>query len=100
MRGFPRVLSRSGVFVRGSLLPSLDPAVDDGLTSARDAERPRRYVLGDRRACGHIRAFAHAYGSDQLRIAADECAIFDDGVVLVLAVVIAGDGSSADVDLG
>ena len=45
-------------------------------------------------------AFPHADRRDQLRVAADEGAVFDHRLVLVLAVVVAGDRARADVHVG
>lgn len=35
----------------------------------------------------------------QIGIAADEGIVLDDGLVLVLAVIVAGDGAAADIDM-
>src|SRR5690606_20568965 len=45
----------------------------------------------------HVGAVSHAHRRHELRIAADEDVATEHGLVLVLAVVIAGDGSRPDV---
>ena len=67
--------------------------------AARDRQRLRRDVLGDRRSGGDVGVLADAHRRDQLAVAADERAVLDDRLMLVHAVVVAGDRAGADVDL-
>src|SRR5687767_14438094 len=85
-------------FLRYGLL-AFHPALDVVLTGARDAQCAVGHVLRDRGSSGHVGALAHAHGSDELRVAADERPVLDDRLVLLLAVVVAGDGPRADVDV-
>ena len=56
-----------------------------------------RHVFGDDGAGAGGGLAADADGRDEHGVAANEGAVFDDGLVLVLAVVVAGDGTGADV---
>ena len=58
---------------------------------------PRGHVVGDHRACARVRAVAETDRRDEHRVDADECAGADRRAVLVLAVVVGGDRSGADV---
>ena len=58
----------------------------------------RRNSVGDHAARANVAVRADFDGRDQRRIAADERACADFGLVLLLAVEIAGDGARADVD--
>src|SRR5688572_26797561 len=84
---------RSTLFPYTTLFRSLDH------TLRRSAQRERigRNVLRDGRAGADIRAAADADRRDELRVGADERAIFDDGLVFVLTVVVARDRARADV---
>ena len=75
------------------------PPVLVHLPSARDRQRLIGHIVGDRRAGGHIGALADRDRRDELRVAANEGAVADDGLVLLLAVVVAGDRAGADVDV-
>src|SRR5688572_856994 len=79
---------------------ALDPAFDIPLLAGADRQRPRRHVFPEGRACPDVGAAAHRQRRDQLRIAADEGPILDDGLMLLLAVVVAGDRACPDVDVG
>ena len=72
-----------------TLLPCAQP-VDVPLLAARDRQRAGGHVLGDRRAGGDVGACADRHRRDQLRVAADERAVLDDGRMLLHAVVVAG----------
>src|SRR6266850_8470108 len=87
--------------VAGRSLPLLllHPPVLVDLLPARDAERSGRHVFDDRRSRRDVGALPHAHRRHQLRVAADERAVLDHRLVLVRAVVIARDGSRADVHL-
>src|SRR3954467_1784169 len=82
-----------------SLFLLLDPAVDVALLAGTDCEGARRHVLADGRAGSHVRVPRHRDRRDELRVAADERAVLDDGLVLAGAVVVAGDRAGADVHL-
>ena len=64
------------------------------------ASAPGRHVFRDRRAGADVGALADSHRRNQLRIAADERAVLDDRLVLVLAVVVADDRARPDVDVG
>src|SRR3990170_3503635 len=87
-------------FGGGQLLPAgARPAGLVHLAAAGDGESTGRHVFGDGRAGGHVGAPADLDRRHQLRAAADENLVADDGGVLVDPVVIAGDGAGADVRL-
>src|SRR5262245_42111330 len=67
------------------------------LTAARNRHGVRRHVLRNRRTGSHVSALANHDGRDELRVAADKHAVFDDRLMLLHAVVIARDGAGADV---
>ena len=67
------------------------------LAAAGDRQRVGRHVLGDDAARGDIGAVADRHRRDQRAVRADEGARADLGVVLVEAVVVAGDRAGADV---
>src|SRR3977135_1403918 len=67
------------------------------LLRSADGERVVGHVLGHRGARGHVGAFAYSNGRRDLRIAADERVLADDGRVLHEAVVVAKDGAGAHV---
>src|SRR5258708_35889870 len=73
------------------------PGRDRHLLRAREGELPGRRVLVDRRARADVRAPRDAHGRDQGRIRADEALVLDHRAVLGDAVVVAGDGSGADI---
>ena len=76
------------------------PSGYDRLTATRDRKRIGLDRLGDHRARADIGAVADRHRRDQGRVRADEGAGADVGPVLGEAVVIAGDGSGADVRFG
>ena len=76
------------------------PAVARGLRAALDRQRVVRHILGDHRSRTDIGAAADLHRRHQRRIRADEGAGADRGLVLVEAVVVAGDGAGADVGTG
>src|SRR5574340_1137631 len=78
------------------LLP-LDPALFVHLPPAGDGERSGRDILDDRRSRANIGALSDANRRDELRIAANEGAVLDHRLVLLLAVVVARDRARADV---
>ena len=55
------------------------------------------YVAGYRAACGHNRIAANFDRRDQRTVAADERAFANHRLIFEIAVIIAGDGASADV---
>src|SRR5690349_19348539 len=61
-----------------SLAPRFCPAFLVHLFSARDRQRLRGNVFGDRRSRGNVRTCSHSHRSNQLAVAANECAIFDN----------------------
>src|SRR5262245_13760029 len=75
------------------------PALDGGLPRARHGQLSGRRILCDGAAGADRGPFAHGDWRYELRIRADERIVLNDGLVLVGAVVIAGDGASADVDV-
>src|SRR5437016_3556771 len=77
----------------------LDPALDIALLAGADRERARRHVLANRGPRADVCPFANRDRRDELRVAADERPFFDRRLVLLHAVVVAGNGSCADVDL-
>ncbi len=56
-------------------------------------------IFSDRSGGGDIGAPPDAQGGDEDAVATDEDAVLDDGLVFAHTVVIASDGSGADVDL-
>ena len=74
------------------------PAVERGLTRARDRERTVRYVLGDRGAGRGEHAVAQLDRGDQIGVAADEAVVADDGLVLDIAVVVDDHRAAAEVN--
>src|SRR5712692_6235552 len=75
------------------------PAFDVPLLAGAHGERSRRHVLANRRPAPDVGALANRDGRDELRVAADERAVFDDRRVLLHAVVVAGDRAGADVHI-
>src|SRR5579885_302317 len=69
------------------------------LAGARDRERLVGDVLRHGRAGGDLGAPAHLHGRDQVDVGADEGLRGDRRLVLLLAVVVAGDRARADVDV-
>ena len=87
-------------FLAGSRAPpAFRPAWLRVLPAARDRERVGGHVVGDRGSRGDVRALPHRDGRNELRIAADEDAVFDDCRMLGHAVVVARDRAGADVDV-
>src|SRR3954463_3539434 len=70
------------------------------LPRARHGELVRRRVLADRGARADVGAARNAHRGDQRGVGADEAVVLDDGTALGGAVVVAGDGTRADVHLG
>jgi hypothetical protein len=85
---------------RGVALPALDPPLNVRLPPPRDAERAGRNVLGNRGSGADVGTLPDAHRRDQLRVAADECFVFDDRFMLLPAVVVAGNGPGPDIDAG
>src|SRR5260221_881067 len=69
------------------------------LLHARESQLACRSVLGERGSRTERRAPAHAHRRDQLGVRTDEDVVFDDGAVLVRAVVVAHDRAGAHVDV-
>src|SRR5689334_19400702 len=81
------------------LLSVLHPVGNVALLARGDRQRLGRDALTNRAAAADVRAFADRYRRHQLRVAADERAVLDRRLVLLLAVEIAGDGAGADIHL-
>ena len=73
------------------------PTFDGHLLRARDGQLARRCITRDRAAGADRRALAHGDRRHQLAVGADESVVVDDGLVLVGAVVVAGDRACADI---
>src|SRR6185436_1712128 len=82
--------------LRVALLDCLGVAGLVDLRDAADREGAVGDVLDDRRAGRDDGALSHAHGRDELRVGADERAVLDDGLPLLVAVVVAGDRARAD----
>src|SRR5581483_1385524 len=101
----------TGTTLRGETAPTIPhmallarlrrplPARDGRLAHARNRELSRGRVLGERGPGAQRRAAADAHRRDELGVRADEDVVLDDRAVLVGAVVVAGDGAGADVDV-
>src|SRR5260370_30815437 len=93
-------LRKAGLFGLAGGALGAGPAWFYDLVCAADGEGIFGDVAGDARRSGNVGGFAYADGCDQSAVAADEHSVFDDGSVLVNSIVVAGDGSGADVDAG
>lgn len=69
------------------------PALNIYLTGAAQTKCVGRDRLGDDGASGHERAVADLGGRDHHGVGANEGILADDGLVLVHAIVVAGDGA-------
>src|SRR5512133_2110983 len=78
----------------------LYPAFLRDLPRPPEGEGARGDGLGHDGARGHVRARADLDGRHEDRVGPDERAVPDAGLVLLLAVVVAGDGARADVRAG
>src|SRR5271165_1084821 len=78
-----------------SFLPH--PTFLHNLSATANGEGFFRDVVCDARRRTDIRSLAYPHGSDQRAVAADEHSVFDDGLMFVHPVVVAGDSPSADV---
>src|ERR1700730_11545103 len=74
------------------------PTLFHDLARPAQGQRVRRHIFGDAGGSGDIGAFSDADRGDQNAVAAYEYAVFDDGLVLVYAVIVAGNGTGADID--
>src|SRR5512135_354686 len=74
------------------------PACDGQLFAARQSQFTGRSIFGNGRAGANGCSLAHADGSDELCIRANECVVLNDGAEFVRTVVVAGDGSGTDID--
>src|SRR5918999_450904 len=90
-------ISSSG---RLDCLLAIHPARDVRLPATRNSERAWGNVFGNRRAGADVRALPDLHRRDQLRVAANECAVLDDGGVLTLAVVVTRNRAGANVHVG
>ena len=79
------------------LAPLRHPAGLVHLTSAAQRERAWRNLFRDHAARADVAVRADLKRRDQGRVAADERTLADAGLVLLLAVVVAGDGARADI---
>ena len=77
-----------------------DPAGFGDLAGAAEGQGAFGDVFGDAAAGGDVGACADGDGSDEGGVGADEDSVADGGEVFVDAVVVAGDGAGADVDVG
>jgi hypothetical protein len=77
----------------------LGPAFFVDLAGSAQSQGICRDILGDCRGCGDVGALADPQRGDQDAVAADKNIVFDDGLVFVYAIVVAGDGAGADIDL-
>src|SRR5215831_3944083 len=73
------------------------PALACRLRGARNGERSRRHVLGDDGARAHVCAVADRDRRHEARIGADEGTCAHDRLVLGDTVVVAGDGTGAEI---
>ena len=92
---FPLVRLKPDAILR--LLLLIGPALDVPLFSCADGQRSCRYALAHGRSAADIGTFANRDRRDELRAAADEGPIFNDGLMLLLPVVVARDRARADV---
>src|SRR5437899_5986986 len=76
-----------------ALAPAPGPTFFHSLASAAEGEGVGGNVIRDARTGSNVRSFADAHRRYQSGIAADEISVFDDGDVLLLSVVVAGDGA-------
>src|SRR5258705_9194469 len=91
---------RFPVSSRGKFAASFHrPAFFVDLVAARNTQRFRRNIFADCRARGDVRPITDFHRCDQHRIAADKNAIADPGLMFIYAIVVAGDGTRADVGL-
>ena len=74
------------------------PSLDAHLLGTRQRQRLGGRVLRDGRAGADGGALRNLDRRDQLSIGADEYVILDDSLVLVRAIIVAGNRSRADVD--
>src|SRR3712207_4397258 len=84
-------MSRSRFLLRPS------PARNRLLLHARQRKLSFEHFARDGRARSDRRPAAYRDRGDKLRVRADEYVVFDDGPMLVSAVVVAGDRAGADV---
>src|SRR3989475_1017180 len=85
---------------RRRVLPSAtgpDPAVLVDLAGPAQGEGLRRNIFGDSRARGDNRVPADSYRRYQHGAASDEATVFDHGGILLLPVVVTGDGPCANI---
>src|SRR5262249_39697668 len=68
------------------------------LPAAGNAQSIRRNIVRDRGTGRYVSALADSYRRNQLAIAADKDVVFDDGLILSLAVIVAGDRAGADIN--
>ena len=83
----------------GFLFAGGDPAGFCGLAAASQRQSSGGNVFGNAGASSNVSAVADGDWGDQGGVGTDENAVADGGLVLVDAVVITGDGASADVDV-
>src|ERR1700680_532359 len=75
----------------------LYPVFFDNLARSANGESIRGHIIGHARSRGNVRTFAYSQRRNQGRIASDEDVIFDDGNVLLRAIVVTSDGSRSNV---
>jgi hypothetical protein len=62
-------------------------------------QRVRRDIVGNNGACACARPLAEGHRGDQHGITANEGILPNDGWILLLPIIVAGDRAGADVDL-
>src|SRR5947199_6693015 len=77
----------------------VDPTLDVALLAGADGQGPSRNIVPDRRAGADVCSLADGHRRDQLRVASNERAVFDDRGLLRHTVVIARDRARPDVHL-
>ena len=76
------------------------PVGDMTLGHPGDDEFVLAHFAGDRGTGADGRSLAHRHRRHQLGVRADKDVILDDGLVLVGAIVVAGDGTGANIHIG
>ena len=69
------------------------------LAGAGDGEGIGLHIVGDGGPGGNVRALAHVHGGDEVRVAADEGIIVNDGSELPRPVIVDRHGAAAEVDV-
>src|SRR5207249_10086411 len=88
----PRTLSTT------LLLAALDPILHHHLPPPGDRQTVRGNILGDGGAGTHVSSAVHLHRRYELAVASNKHIVLEDGLVLLLSVVVAGDGPGPHVD--